>query len=145
MARWYCPSPACCRRSSTRGFPVLVTLVTIGVPLLGVGLAYALFLGGQLSLARFTASPRGRALQGFLARGWGFDGLQDRLVVAPYRRVTQALRGEPVDRVVAAVVAANGFAHRTLTRLQSGELRAYALVFALGLILLLAVALRGAP
>jgi len=125
--------------------PGPVALVTIGVPLLGVGLAYALFLGKQLSLARFTASPRGHALQGFLARGWGFDGLQDRLVVAPYRQVTQALRSEPVDRVVAAVVAANGFAHRALTRLQSGELRAYALVFALGLILLLAVALRGAP
>ncbi len=125
--------------------PGAIIFITVAVPLLGVALAYALFLGGQLSVERYTGSRRGLALAGFLQRGWGFDALQDRLLVQPYHRLAAALRGEPVDRAVAAVVAVNGLAHRALTRLQSGELRWYARLSAIGLLLLLALGLRGSP
>lgn len=123
----------------------VVVVITIAVPLLGVALAWALFAAPKLSLERYTESPRGLAVQAFLRRGWGFDMLQERLLVRPYRRAAHALRGEPVDRIVGAVITINSLAHRALTRLQNGELRWYARSFALGLLLFLALALRGAP
>jgi NADH-quinone oxidoreductase subunit L len=124
------------------GMPLLAGFIGGLLPLLGVALAYALFLGRQLSLAAYTDSPRGRALQDFLFSGWRIDALYARLFVRPYEALAGALRGEPVDRLVALVVAANRTAHRAFASLQTGELRWYTTTFAVGIVLLLALVLR---
>ena len=124
--------------------PWLVVALSVLLPILGAALAYAIYLGRQVDPAPWTETTRGRAIGAFLARAWGIDALYHRAFVAPYVAMARALRGEPVDRVVDFVVAANGSAHRLLTRLQSGALRWYATAFAVGLALLLALALRGA-
>ena len=125
--------------------PGPVAFVTVAVPLLGVVLAYALFLGGQLSVARWTATARGRAVQEALRCGLGLDALYERLLVRPYLATAALLHAEPVDRAVAAVVAVNVRAHRVLARLQRGELRSYLQAFAIALVLLLVLGLRVAP
>ena len=125
--------------------PHWVEYVGIAVPLLGVGLAYLMFLGGQLSPGRLAASTAGRLWTAFWQNGAGFDALYDTLWVRPFRRLANWWRNEPIDHAVNALVRLSRWSHGVLTALQNGELRWYATTMAFGLLLLLAVILRNTP
>jgi hypothetical protein len=59
--------------------------ISIGVPLLGVALAYGLFLGRQLSIEGFAASGfRPDSLERFWFRAGWIDSLYDALFTTPY-------------------------------------------------------------
>ena len=122
-----------------------VEIISIGTPLLGLLLAYLLFLGRQLSVDSLLALPGARSLKSFWFSGWRMDQLYDTLWVRPYMAVSHWWRNEPVDRLYNLVVAASQWGHRMLLALQTGELRWYATTLVLGLVLLLAVMLRNAP
>ncbi|MCB1679606.1 MAG: NADH-quinone oxidoreductase subunit L [Halioglobus sp.] len=121
-----------------------VEYLGIGVPLLGLAVAYLLFLGRQVSIAALLASPVGRALQALWQQGWRVDALYDALLVRPFTGLCHWWRKEPVDLAYNAVIAAAHWGHRGLAALQSGQLRWYATSMVLGLILLLAAVLRHA-
>lgn len=124
--------------------PRAVAWLSIGLPLVGVALAYALFLGRQLSIAGFAASRAGRALAETFRVGWGFDALYDALLVNPYRTVAHRVRGEPVDGFYGLVVRVSRLGHRLLAALQTGELRWYAMSYAAGLIGVIVIVMRAA-
>ena len=121
-----------------------IEYISIGTPLLGLLLAYLLFLGRQLSLDSLLQSPAGRKLRAFLFSGWLIDALYDLLWVRPYTALSHWWRNEPVDLVYNGVVALNREAHGLLLRLQTGRLRWYATTMVIGLVLVLAVMLRSA-
>ena len=121
-----------------------VEYISIGTPLLGLLVAYLLFLGRQVSIQGLVESPTGRSLREFWFSGWRIDALYDALWVRPYSSLAQWWRNEPVDQVYNALVAATQWGHRKLSALQTGELRWYATSMAFGLILLLAIMLRNA-
>jgi NADH-quinone oxidoreductase subunit L len=121
-----------------------IEYISIATPLLGVALAYLLFLGRQLSLDSLLQSPGGRKLRAFLFSGWRIDALYDLLWVRPYTALSHWWRNEPVDLVYNGVVALNREAHALLLRLQTGRLRWYATTMVIGLVLVLAVMLRSA-
>ena len=121
-----------------------VEYISIATPLVGLLLAYLLFLGRQLSIDKLIASPAGQALKNFCYSGWRMDDLYNALWVRPYTTLTHWWRNEPVDRLYNAVVAASQWSHRTLLGLQTGELRWYATSMVFGLVLLLAIMLRNA-
>ncbi|MDZ7783043.1 MAG: NADH-quinone oxidoreductase subunit L [Halioglobus sp.] len=125
--------------------PHWVEYAGIAVPLLGVGLAYLMFLGGQLSPGRLAASTAGRLWAAFWQNGAGFDALYDTLWVRPFRQLAHWWRNEPIDHAVNALVRLSRWSHGVLTALQNGELRWYATTMAFGLLLLLAVILRNTP
>ena len=121
-----------------------VEYISIATPLLGLLLAYLLFLGRQLSIDKLIASPAGQALKNFCYSGWRVDNLYNALWVRPYTTLTHWWRNEPVDQLYNAIVAASQWSHRTLLGLQTGELRWYATSMVFGLVLLLAIMLRNA-
>ena len=121
-----------------------VEIISIATPLLGLLVAYLLFLGRQLSLDSLLQSPGGRKLRAFLFSGWRIDALYDLLWVRPYTALSHWWRNEPVDLVYNGVVALNREAHALLLRLQTGRLRWYATTMVIGLVLVLAVMLRSA-
>jgi NADH-quinone oxidoreductase subunit L len=121
-----------------------VEYISIGTPLLGLLIAYLLFLGRQVSIAPLLASPPGKGLQQFWYRGWEIDKLYDCLLVRPFTALSHWWRNEPVDLFYNAVIALNQWGHRRLLALQTGELRWYAITMVFGLILLLAIMLRNA-
>jgi len=130
-----------------RGHPEvghLVETVSIGTPLLGLLIAYLLFLGRQVSAAGLLQSPVGKALQDFWYRGWRIDGLYDALLVKPFTGLARWWRNEPVDLLYNALVSLIRWGHRGVLALQTGELRWYATVMVFGLVLFLAVMLRNA-
>jgi NADH-quinone oxidoreductase subunit L len=121
-----------------------VEYISIGTPLLGLSVAYLLFLGRQLSLTRLMASGAGKALQHFWHAGAGFDAFYDRLWVRPFTGLAHWCRNEPVDLLYNAVVGLTRWSHGKLLALQTGELRWYATSMVFGLLLLLAIMLRNA-
>ena len=122
-----------------------VEWISIGMPLVGLLLAYLMFLGRQISTEALLASPSAQKLKEFWFSGWRIDHLNNALWVKPYTAIARWWRNEPVDAIYNAVVSASHWGHRRLMKLQNGELRWYATVMAAGLILLLAVMLRNAP
>jgi len=121
-----------------------IEYLTIGLPLLGLALAYLLFLGRQLHIDTLVHSSPGRNLQVFFLRGWCIDPLYDALWVKPYSALSRWWRNEPVDLLYNAVVTASQWAHHRLAALQTGELRWYATTMVFGLVLLIAIMLRNA-
>jgi NADH-quinone oxidoreductase subunit L len=121
-----------------------VEYISIGTPLLGLLVAYLLFLGRQVSIQGLVESAAGRSLQEFWFSGWRIDALYDALWVRPYSSLARWWRNEPVDQLYNALVSATQWSHRKLSALQTGELRWYATSMAFGLILLLAIMLRNA-
>ncbi len=121
-----------------------VEYISIGTPLLGLLLAYLLFLGRQLSIDRLVDSNAGRGLSDLWRNGWRIDQLYDALWVRPYVALCRHWRNEPVDLLYNAVVRLSQWAHHRLAALQTGELRWYATSMVFGLVLLIAIMLRNA-
>ena len=122
----------------------IIEYISIGTPLLGLLLAYLMFLGHQLPADKLVSSPGGRALRDYFQTGWRMDQLYDTLLVRPFTALAQWWRNEPVDSVYNSVIKLCQWAHHKLTATQTGELRWYATSMVFGLVLLLAIMLRNA-
>jgi len=122
-----------------------VEYISIATPLLGLFIAWLLYLGRRIDPARFAESAAGSSLRDFWFHGWRIDALYDALLVRPFTALTHWWRNEPVDALYNGLVALSRWGHRGLAALQTGELRWYATATAFGLLLLLAVMLRNAP
>ena len=121
-----------------------IEYISIATPLLGLLIAYLLFLGRQLSIAGLLASPTGQRLQQFFYSGWKIDRLYQAILVQPFSSLAHWWRNEPVDYLYNALVSASQWSHRRLAALQTGELRWYVTTMAFGLILMLTIMLRNA-
>ena len=122
----------------------LIEGISIGVPVLGVALAYGLFLGRQISADKLVGSAPGRRLQGFWNAGWRVDGLYERLWVRPYLALCALLKSEPVDHLYNGIVAICRGINGGLSGSQSGRLRQYATVMAVGVIVLIGIVMGAA-
>ena len=121
-----------------------IEYISIGTPLLGLLIAYLLFLGRQISMDSLLESPWAGRLKSFLFDGWRIDRLYAAVWISPFTRLAHWWRNEPVDHLYNSLVVASQWAHRRLVALQTGELRWYATSMVFGLILLLAIMLRNA-
>jgi NADH-quinone oxidoreductase subunit L len=121
-----------------------VEFISIGTPLLGLLIAYLLFLGRQVSIAELTESPAGKAIQDFWYHGARIDALYNNLWVRPFTGLAHWWRNEPVDLLYNTLVSLSRWSHGKLVALHTGELRWYATSMVFGLLLLLAIMLREA-
>lgn len=119
--------------------------IAIATPLLGLALAYGLFLSRQLSLARVAESAGGKALRQFWYSGWRVDALYARVLTGPFTALARRWRDEPIDAPYMAIVWLGQRLNRWLAALQNGELRWYATTLVVGLIAWLALLLRSLP
>lgn len=119
----------------------IIEAISIGIPVVGVLAAYLIFLGGQISVDGLVNSSAGKFLQRFWYSGWQMDALYERLWVSPYRGISAALRGEPVDYFYHGIVALSQWLHQLLGDTQTGRMRWYATGMVAGMIVLLAIML----
>tara|TARA_B110000444_G_scaffold64384_1_gene60302 strand:- start:542 stop:2377 length:1836 start_codon:yes stop_codon:yes gene_type:complete len=121
---------------SPSGHPPLWTLVVaIGLPLLGIGIAYQVYVRQQwqgLRIAQWSL------LRQFFLRGWGFDGLYQHLFLTPFTTLAQLNRKDIVDQLPARVVQLSLTLHKTFSQLQNGQLRFYITTLACAAIIILA-------
>tara|TARA_R110001592_G_scaffold363398_2_gene688079 strand:+ start:149347 stop:151182 length:1836 start_codon:yes stop_codon:yes gene_type:complete len=130
--------------AAPHGASHIIEYIAIGTPLLGLLLAYMIFLGHQLPADKLVSSASARGMRNFFQAGWRVDQLYDALLVRPFTALSHWWRDEPVDRIYNGVVTLSQWAHHKLTASQTGELRWYATTMVFGLVLLLAIVLRNA-
>lgn len=117
----------------------LIEGISIGVPLIGVLIAWLVYFKKTLNVNGFTGSSAGQAVQGFWHRGWGIDTLYNWSLVKPFVGTSSALRPEWVDSFYHAVVKLCSALHLGFSKSQSGKMRGYATAMAFGLIVLVSI------
>jgi NADH-quinone oxidoreductase subunit L len=122
------------------GRPELMLQVLVMVAsLLGIALAYLLFLRRPGLVAALTTMPLGAAVYRWWLAGWGFDQFYDRFVVEPFVWLAQVNRDDMLDAIARSPVRLSRLAHGRLSQTQSGKARWYAAGIAAGSIVFIAV------
>jgi NADH-quinone oxidoreductase subunit L len=117
----------------------LLQAAVAAVTLVGVSLAFFLYVRRPSIPAAVKATSLGGWLSRFWLAGWGFDTLYDRLFVRPFVGLAQLLRGDPFDGISAAAARVADAGHSVLTRTQDGRVRTYAFGIALGAVVAVAI------
>jgi len=117
----------------------LIEGISIGVPLLGVLIAWLVYFKKTVSVGGITESSSGKTLRQFWHRGWGIDTLYDWTLVKPFVGVSSALRPEWIDSFYHGVVSLCTGLHTAFSQSQTGKMRWYATSMALGLIVLVSI------
>jgi NADH-quinone oxidoreductase subunit L len=131
--------PAMLDPSFSQDTAFAVEALTTGLALLGVYLAYVLFLRYPQLLVRWQLVPGAERLYQFSLGGLGFDRLYNVLVVSPFLWLVRANRDEIINAAYNLVAAGAGLGHRLLCHTQTGIIRWYAVGIACGTIVMLSV------
>ena len=114
-------------------------VVTMALPLLGIALGIAVF-SNRLRVSALVDSAFGDAVRRFWKSGWAFDWIYDRVFVWPFMWVARVNKGDVVDLVYRITVAVTRGFHHVGALTQTGRLRWYAANMAIGLIVVLVIA-----
>jgi len=127
--------------STITGHPTehLLQAVVAGITLLGVFLAFFLYIKRPAIPAAISTSPLGSRVCRFWLSGWGFDTLYDRLFVRPFAGLAQLLRGDPFDGISSTLGRAAVAGNSALSRTQDGRIRTYAFGIGLGAVIAIAI------
>lgn len=127
---------------SGHAVPHIIEYISIGIPVVGVLIAWLVYGNKSVSTAGITDSRLGTGLRAFWHGGWGMDTLYNTILVTPFTQASKALRNEWVDSVYHAIVAGCVGLHRGLSQLQTGRTRWYATSMVFGIILLILILAR---
>ena len=121
--------------------PTLVSLVPTFVGILGIGLAYVMYVARPELPARAAAAFP--ALYRFVLNKWYFDELYDAVIVRPFGRLARLLWAIGDTKLIdgmpngIASLAAGGSAQ--IVRIQTGSIAVYAFTMLIGLVVLVSV------
>ena len=122
--------------------PHIIEYISIGIPLLGLLIAWLVYGKQSLSVSGFADSSVGTGLRHFWHGGWGIDTAYNSLLVTPYTVISRAMRNEWIDYIYHAVVTLCVTLHTWFSTLQTGRMRWYATSMVFGLILLIFILVR---
>ncbi len=114
-------------------------IVTVAAPLVAIGLGLLIF-SGRLNATPLVNSTAGDALRRFWKSGWAFDWIYDRVFVWPFMWVARVNKSDVVEYVYRITVAVTRGVHHVGALTQTGRLRWYAANMALGLIVVVLIA-----
>jgi NADH-quinone oxidoreductase subunit L len=120
---------------------VLLLIFAMVVSLLGILIAYVVFLqrpGLPTALARTSL---GGALSRFWFEGWEFDRLYAALFVRPFLWVARVNQDDVVDHIYRGLARLCRLLYRVLHETQTGQVRWYAAVLATGSLAIVALAM----
>ncbi len=109
--------------------------------IIGIAVAWLLFLRRADIARRLAEGPRGSAVRDFWFSGWGFDRLYDRLLVRPFAALARRNRDDVVDSFYDGVASLARILHEGLRLTQTGRLRLYAAAIAAGTVVIVAMVL----
>lgn len=117
----------------------LIEGISIAIPLIGLAIAYFIFLGGQWKVDGLVNSASGQMLKKFWFSGWAMDWLYDRFWVQPYKFLAHLLRRECMDDIYNTIVKFCQLLYRVFSYTQTGRLRWYATSMVFGMIVVIAL------
>ena len=109
--------------------------------LIGLGLAYLLYLRNRQWSDALTATRVGKALHEFWFADWGFDWCYDKLFVQPVLWFARIDKGDVVDAFYTGVADLNELLYRRLSLTENGQVRWYAASIAAGTVIFVAIVL----
>jgi NADH-quinone oxidoreductase subunit L len=109
------------------------------VSLLGIFMAYLLFVARPQHADTLTNSPAGRLVHRLWYSGWGFDRLYDALIVKPFVRIAAINKDDFIDLIYLGMLWSGGRLSNILSISQNGKVRTYALGIAFGAVVALAI------
>jgi NADH-quinone oxidoreductase subunit L len=118
----------------SEGFVTLAFLV-------GLGLAYLLYLRRRQWSDALSATRAGKALHEFWFADWGFDWCYDKLFVQPVLWFARVDKKDRVDAFYNGVGDLNELLYRGLRLTENGRVRWYAAAIAAGTVVFVAIAL----
>jgi NADH-quinone oxidoreductase subunit L len=125
---------------SGEGSPELaLQFIAAAVSLLGIYLAYLLFLRHPQSTENLVRTPWGAALHRYWFAGWGFDWLYDRCIVQPYVWIACADANDVIDGIYDGIAWLTQIGYHDLSRTQTGQVRRYAMGIAIGAVIIIAI------
>jgi NADH-quinone oxidoreductase subunit L len=114
-----------------------VAILSGAVAITGIAIAAWLFLGERKWVTALANSTVGRFFCAWWRAAWGFDWLYDFLFVRPFRAVAKPGRGDGVDMAANQLGSLSVQVNNLLSVAQSGQLRWYAAVIGIGVVLLM--------
>jgi len=114
-------------------FQLMASAVAIG----GLLLAYRLYYKKTFS----AAEPERNALQTFFYKGWDFDLVYNKLIVAPIVFLSQIDKKDFIDGFYTGLASFTQLLNKILSTTQNGRVRWYATVLAIGAIITLTIIL----
>ncbi|MBN2366912.1 MAG: NADH-quinone oxidoreductase subunit L [Calditrichaeota bacterium] len=118
---------------------LILQIVTALLALLGIYLAYYLWLKKFSLVQKITQVKLLATSQRFFFSGWGFDWLYDRLFVFPAVWLARINRRDFIDLFYDGIADANRYFHQELRKTQSGQIRWYALGILIGALITLTI------
>ena len=109
------------------------------VSLLGIFMAYLLFVARPQHADTLTNNPAGRLVHRLWYSGWGFDRLYDTLIVKPFVRIAAVNKDDFIDLIYLGMLWSGGRLSNILSISQNGKVRTYALGIAFGAVVALAI------
>jgi NADH-quinone oxidoreductase subunit L len=107
--------------------------------LAGLYCAIILFMNGRLVAERFVSSAVGSVLVRFWFSGWGFDRIYDTCIIRPVVWLARVNRDDVIDLVYGGISWFTELFNLFLSRTQSGNLRWYISVIAMGVAVIIAL------
>ena len=120
---------ALAKHSSELTFQLIAAAVAIGA----VFTAYRLYFNKPFP----AVEPQRNAIQQFFFKGWGFDWIYDKAIVEPMVYLSRINKNDFIDLFYTGLANISQWSHRMLSATQTGKLNWYAMVIAVGAILLL--------
>jgi NADH-quinone oxidoreductase subunit L len=118
---------------------VVLQCTAAAVSLIGIYLAYLLYLRSPRYAESLVRTTWGTALHRFWFAGWGFDWLYDTCLVRPYVWLARADKDDVVDLIYGGIVALTQGFNRLLIGTETGKLRWYATGIAIGAVIVIAI------
>ncbi len=115
-------------------------VVTMLAALLGIVVAYVLFLRRPGLATAVAGTVWGNTLSRFWDAGWGFDRLYDTLFTRPFLLVARASKDDPIERLSTSIAWLSRRSHGMLHGTQTGKVRWYAAALATGSVVIVVLA-----
>jgi NADH-quinone oxidoreductase subunit L len=113
--------------------------IMIGLPIIGILLAYLVFVKKIINTERLAGAGLGKMLHRFWFTQWGMDWLYDTFVVKPYVGLARFNKNDFIDSIYNGTARITLVLHGLVSDTQTGQLRWYAITVACGLLLLVSI------
>jgi NADH-quinone oxidoreductase subunit L len=114
--------------------------IAIAVSLSGVYLAYLFFLRRPQMVSYFARGSLGKAIRRFLFAGWAFDRLYENLLIRPYVWISNINKNDFIDIFYDGLAWLAQWSYMKLSASETGRVRLYATLSAVGAIIAIALA-----
>lgn len=112
----------------------VMNIITILAPLLGIAIAYLCFYRRSHVIERVTVARPGQLLRRFWFSGWAFDWCYEKFIIAPFMFFVDFNKNDVVDSFYRLVAWIARWLHRLMSMTQTGRVRWYAAVIAMGVV-----------